>query len=87
MSPKDATPVDPRSKMTDRDRFMTRSLHTPRIVSIVAIQIAKDDGLTGATEAVRRALRFLKMQDDYSAEDDPTMRKCVELTREGMAGK
>lgn len=84
-------PVDPRSQMTDRENFMSRSLHTPRIVSIVAIDIAQREGLTRPTDAVRRALRFLQIigadEAPYDESIDPTMAKCVELTRKGMAAK
>ena len=83
MTPKD-TPADPRSLQTDRKRFMTRSLHTPRIVTTVAVYIAKRDKLSSPTEAVRRALRFLDIKDDYNADIDPTMRACVEQTNAAL---
>lgn len=82
--PTEKAPIDPRSKMTDREKFMSRSLHTPRIVAIVAADIAKREGIKGPTEAVRRALRFLELPDHYSADTDPTMRKAVESTKELM---
>ena len=68
---------DPRSLMTDRKKFMTRSLHTVRIVTRTALYIAARDGITAPTEAVRKACRFLEIDDDYDPEVCPTMRACV----------
>lgn len=86
MSPTDnKAPIDPRSTMTDRNKFMSRSLHTVRIVAIVAADIAKrQTSVSGPTDAVRRALRFLELPDHYDAETDPTMAKCVETARKLM---
>jgi hypothetical protein len=70
-------PVDPRSHMTDRAQFMVRSLHTVRIVVIVATKLAAEHKITGATEAVRRACRMLDIPDDYDPVIDPTMKACI----------
>jgi hypothetical protein len=87
MAPKKPTaPVDPRSEMTDRDAYMTRALHTAKIVPIVAVDIAKREGITSPVAAMRRALRFLKMPDHYDPEvDTMTTGKIVEKIREELA--
>jgi hypothetical protein len=77
-------PVDPRSKMTDREKFMVRSLHTVRIVTRVALHLAKEHSIAQPTEAVRRACRFLGLPDDYDADIDPTMAACVKQVRKGL---
>ncbi len=84
MSPKDVPP-DPRSAMTDRAQFMVRSLHTVRIVTKVALYLAKRDALTGATDAVRRACRFLDLPDDYDQDTDPTMAACIKQVKKALA--
>lgn len=81
--PKDDKPADPRSLRTDRAQFMVRSLHTVRIVKIVALKLADEKGI-GPTEAVRRACRFLEIPDDYDPEVDPTMKACVKQVREAL---
>lgn len=77
--------IDPRSVMTDRGKFMTRSLHTVRIVTIVATDLAKRERITQPTEAVRRALRYLELPHDYDAETDPTMKQCVLRVKEALS--
>jgi hypothetical protein len=76
---------DPRSKMTDREKFMVRSLHTVRIVKIVALKLAKDGEATTPTEAVRKACRFLDIPDHYNADVDETMAACVKQVKAAMA--
>jgi hypothetical protein len=85
MAPKkDDKPVDPRSNMTDRDKFIPRSFHAPSTLAAFATYIRKHEDLS-PTEAVRKALRLCGKPDHYSADTDPTMEKAVELTQAASA--
>lgn len=84
---KDDKPVDPRSQMTDREKYIPRSLHAPSTLAAIAAYIAQHEKVTGPTDAVRRALRLIDKPDHYDADTDPTMAKAVELTRAAMAGE
>lgn len=83
--PTDKLPPDPRSKMTDRKKFMVRALHTPRIVRKVALYLVKRDNIASATHAVRRACRFLDIPDDYDPVKDPTMRACIKQVKKALS--
>lgn len=83
-SKKDATAVDPRSLMTDRDKYIPRSFHAPSTLAAFATYIAQKEG-TGATESVRKALKLCGKNRDYDPAIDPTMAKAIELTREALA--
>lgn len=81
MAPKkDETPVDPRSTMTDRDKFIPRSFHAPSTLAAFATYIRQHEDLS-PTEAVRKALRLCGKPTHYEAATDPTMAKAVELTK------
>ena len=85
MAPKkDETPIDPRSLMTDRDKFIPRSLHAPSTLAAVAAYIAQHETVSGPTDAVRKALKLLGKPNHYDPDTDPTMEKAVELTRKAM---
>jgi hypothetical protein len=84
MAPKNAKTVDPRSLMTDRDKFLTRSLHTPSTVAAFAAYIAEHETVSGPKDAVRKALKLLGKPNDYDPAIDPTVEKAIELTRKAM---
>lgn len=75
--------VDPRSMMTDRAAFLPRSLHTPKILAIVAAYVAKHEKVKDAEDAVKKVLTMFELTGDYRA--DPTYAKSVENADERMA--
>ncbi len=67
---------------------MVRSLHTPRIVHNIALNLARgsekmpkpDD----AEKLVRRACRFMDIPDTYDPDVCPTMRSCIKLVEKSL---
>jgi hypothetical protein len=79
---KDDKPADPRSLMTDREKFLPRSLHTPKTLAIFAAYVAKMEKVSKPEAALKKVLAMCDLDGNYSK--DPTYAKCVENTGERM---
>lgn len=74
----------------DERTTLTKSLHTVKVVSLLAVHLltnCEGSKAKGSATACREALRILKMRDDWDADTDDTMRKAIAATDELMEAR